>query len=184
MEDQLVQEADAVAPDTTAGLVNEVRAALAEVRDELRAANASAAARERLVERLHEENQRLRAGERQLVLRPVLVDLQRLRNELLREAAGSGTEAAAELLVSFARSVEQALERGGIQVVRPAIGGAFDPAQHRVVDVLQAGEGEDGTVAEVVSDGYQDVVAGRMLAPAGVVVCRRTAQPPAPPTPG
>lgn len=178
MEDQLIEEPVTAMPEDVVGLLSDLRAALAEVRDELRAANERAAARERLIERLHDENQRLRAGERQLVLRPVLVDLQRLRNELLREAAtapGSGTATPAELLTSFAHSVEQALERGGVLVVRPAAGDAFDPAQHRAVDVVQAAEdGEDGTVAEVVSDGYRDVVADRMLAPAGVVVRRRS----------
>src|SRR3954451_10997129 len=63
-----------------------LRATLAAVLDQLRATDERAAARERIIDRLHEENQRLRAGDRQLVLRPVLVDLQQLRTELLRGA--------------------------------------------------------------------------------------------------
>jgi molecular chaperone GrpE (heat shock protein) len=168
-------------PGDVLDLLNSVCAALAELRDELRMTNDRAVARERLIERLHDENQRLRAGERQLVLRPVLVDLQRLRNDLLREAdtvpEGCTAAQAAALLTSFAYSVEQVLERGGVLVVRPTVGEVFDPARHQAVDVVHVDEGEDGTIARAVSDGYRDTVADRMLTPASVVVCRRIPAP-------
>jgi len=175
MDDQMIEQAVAEGPADIAERLDDLRSdlhsAIAEVRDELSAANERAAARERLIERLHDENQRLRAGERQMVLRPVLVDLQRIRTELLQAAAD--TAVPGELLISFAHSVAQALERGGVLVVRPAAGEVFDPAQHRAADVMQSDDAEDGTIAEVLSDGYRDVVADRMLAPAAVVVFRR-----------
>lgn len=178
MEGEPVQTAVSTVREDATELLGELRAGLAQVLEELRGTHERAAARERVIERLHEDNQRLRAGERQLVLRPVLVDLQRLRNELLREAAVAANdpalpgEAVEKLLVSFAHSVEQALERGGVLVVRPAVGNAFDPAQHRAVQAVRAADGEDGTVAAVVTDGYRDVVTDRTLAPAAVTVAR------------
>jgi molecular chaperone GrpE (heat shock protein) len=181
MDNQWPRDTVGAVPGDVLDLLNSVCAALAELRDELRRTNDRAVAHERLIERLHDENQRLRAGERQLVLRPVLVDLQRLRNDLLREAdtvpEGRTAAQAAALLTSFAHSVEQVLERGGVLVVRPKVGEVFDPAQHQAVDVVHVDEGEDGTIARAVSDGYRDTVTDRMLTPASVVVRRRIPAP-------
>src|SRR5687767_7601946 len=65
-----------------------------------------AAVREKVIDRLHEDNERLRAGERHLVLRPLLTDIQRTRHELLRESARLPEhmpgEQVADMLRSFA----------------------------------------------------------------------------------
>lgn len=145
-----------------------------------------AAARERVIDRLHDENQRLRAGDRQLLLRPVLVDLQRLHADLLRQAdelsATTTPEQAAELLRSFAYSTELALERGGVRVLHPATGTGFDPALHRAVQVVAADRPEDdGTIALVVGDGYLDTVQDRAITPATVHVRRWVTHEGAPP---
>lgn len=150
---------------------------LTAVLEQLRSSAERAAARERIIDRLHEENQRLRAGDRQLVLRPVLVDLQQLRTDLLRQAAdlsaASTPEQAAGLLRSFAYSTELALERGGVTVLAPAAGTAFDQALHRAVRVVPAERPEDdGTIARVVGDGYFDTVQDRAITPATVHVRR------------
>ena len=150
---------------------------LVAVLEQLRASGERAAARERIIDRLHEENQRLRAGDRQLVLRPVLVDLQQLRTELLRQAADlsaiSTPEQAADLLRSFAYSAELALERGGVRVLGPTAGTVFDPALHRAVRVVPAERPEDdGTIERVVGDGYVDTVQDRAITPATVHVRR------------
>ncbi|MGC5031778.1 nucleotide exchange factor GrpE [Micromonospora sp. DT229] len=148
-----------------------------ELRRELAAAHERAAAQERIIDRLHEDNQRLRAGERQLVLRPLLTDLYRLHADLLRQAASlpvdlSATRAA-ELLTSFAYSAELSLERGGVQVYRPAVGEQFDPSRHRATGVVPAaGPNDDGQIAEAVGVGYLDSVTGRPLALAPVRVSR------------
>ena len=158
-----------------------VTAALEQIRAQLAAGHERAAAREQIIDRLHEENQRLRAGERQLVLRPLLVDVQKLRDGLLREAtllpADFTPQQAAALLASFAGTAEMALERGGVLVVRPEPGTPFDPAVHRPAGVVPArAADEDGTVHGVSADGYLDMVTGRALSPAAVVV-RRWVQP-------
>ncbi|GIJ48328.1 hypothetical protein Val02_52140 [Virgisporangium aliadipatigenens] len=154
-----------------------IEAVLAEIRDQLVAGNARAAAREQIIDRLHAENQRLRSGELALLLRPILTDLQRLRNELL---AGAGdrqlsTRQVADLLGSYASSVELTLERGGVRVVRPELGLPFDPAAHRVVGIEPTGDrAADGTVAAVTADGYVDTATERVTLPATVRVYRWT----------
>ena len=105
------------------------------------------------------------------------MDLQRLRDDLLRQAGGLPdpfpTEKAAELLSSYAYSVELTLERGGVRVVRPAVGEPFDGARHRAVAAVPAPAAElDATVAAVAGDGYLEEHTGRTLAPAAVHVYR------------
>jgi molecular chaperone GrpE len=138
-------------------------------------AGARAAARERVIDRLHEDNQRLRSGERQLLLRPVLTDLCRLRDGLLRQAATLPASVTAaemsDLLGSFAYSVEQALERCGVRPLGSSRGDAVDPGRHRVAGTVATAEpDQDGRVAEVLADGYLDTVDDRVLAPAAVRV--------------
>jgi molecular chaperone GrpE (heat shock protein) len=163
-----------------------IAAALAAVQAELVQANERAAARERIIDRLHEENQRLRAGEQQLLLRPMVVDLYRLRNDLLRQAATLPEDMAkaqvVTLLESFACSMEQALERCGVFPICPSPGDELDPRQHRAMGSVAASDAErDGRVAEVLADGYHDRVTDRVLTPAQVKVARWT--PPIEPEP-
>jgi molecular chaperone GrpE len=174
-----VDSTDRSGPDGLLDRVDQLHADLLAVRGELAAGNERASARERVIDRLHSENQQLRAGERQMLLRPLLVDLQRLRSDLLRQAAGLPPELPvgrmATLLESFAYSVELTLGRGGVEVVRPPAGTAFDPGWQRASGVLPAPTVElDGTVAEVVDDGYLDAVTRRPFTPATVRVYRWT----------
>jgi molecular chaperone GrpE (heat shock protein) len=158
---------------------------LAELRTEVGREHDRAAARELTIDRLHDDNQRLRAGERALLLRPLLTDLQRLRHEMVRTAAGlpeqfSGAQAAG-LLRSYAEDLELTLERGGVAVVCPEAGVAFDPSRHRAAGTVPAIEPEqDATVAEVLLDGYHDVQTGRTVTPAAVRVHRWVPADPAP----
>ena len=173
---------DLATDDLATDLAAQVAALAAELRDmrlEMRGAGERAAARERIIDRLHEDNQRLRAGDRQLVLRPVLTDLQRLRNDLLRQADAVPGEmdgdAVGALLRSYAHSVELTLERGGVEVLHPAPGDRFDAARHRPQAVLPAPEPEaDGTVADVLADGYFETTTDRVLTPAAVRLRRWT----------
>ncbi|MFG1917483.1 nucleotide exchange factor GrpE [Micromonospora sp. NPDC048898] len=171
--------------DELAGLADRVTGELAGLRAELARTQDRAAAREQVIDRLHEENQRLRAGERRLLLRPLLTDLQRLRHDLLRTAAGLpptfDATAAAEMLRSYAANLELTLERGGVSVLAPAVGAVFDPSTQRATATEPASDpGQHGTVAAVVLDGYHDVEAGRTAVPAAVRVHRWTdPEPPA-----
>jgi molecular chaperone GrpE len=150
---------------------------LAELVDQVRASNARAEARERVIDWLHREVERLKAGEHGTLLRPVVTDLQHLRGDLLRQArtlpAGVDREQMVELLESFALSVELALERCGSVPIRPVVGDGFSPREHRAVKQLPApGPEEDGAIALVVSDGYVDTGENRVTVPARVHVLR------------
>jgi hypothetical protein len=164
---------------------NPIMSALGEIRVELAREHERAAARERVIDRLHEENQRLRTGEYRALVRPLVTDLQSLRNDLLRQGAGlTGPvtpEAAASLLASFAYSIELTLERVGVQVLRVEPGMALQPGVHRAVGVVATTDPDlDGTVAAAVADGYLDVATARPLTPVSVTVHRFT-EPPAEP---
>ncbi|MCA1675846.1 MAG: nucleotide exchange factor GrpE, partial [Actinobacteria bacterium] len=144
-----------------------------------------AQARERVIDQLHAEVERLRVGEQGLLLRPVIADLQRLRGDLLHQAVTLSPQIdqaqAAALLESFALSVELALERCGSVPIRPSVGARFSTREHRAVKLVAAQcPEEDGTIATVVSDGYLDTSTERITAPARVHVRRWTPPEPSP----
>lgn len=147
------------------------------LRQQVQVYHVRAEARERVIDQLHAEVERLRVGEQGLVLRPVVIDLQNLRADLLRQArtlpTATGREQVVELLESFALSVELALERCGSVPVRPEQGAKFSAREHRAVKVVEASrEDEDGTIAEVLADGYRDAGSERVLVAAKVHVRR------------
>ncbi len=141
-----------------------------------------AAVREKVIDRLHEENERLRAGDRHLVLRPLLTDIQRTRHEMLRESARlpeqmTGRQVA-EILRSFAYSLELSLQRGGVEIIVPPPGAAVDPVRHRITAMLSTSDQVlDATIATVAMDGYFDTVSDRVTTPAEVHVHRWIAAP-------
>lgn len=128
---------------------------------------------ERVIERLDAAIEWLRTGGSTLLVRPFVTDLQRLRDDLLRQAGVASGETAA-LLEAFAYSVEQTLARAGIEVLRPEVGSPFDARRHRIAGVVASSRADlDGTVAEVVSDGYLDTTTNRTVTSATVRVYRR-----------
>ena len=146
---------------------------------EINAYHARAAARERVIDNLHAEVERLRIGERNLALRPITTDLQRLRTDLLRQAgalsADIGRAQVVDLLESFALTVEQTLERCGVVPIRPEPGAEFAARQHRAIKVLSTtNPDQDGKIAEVRADGYLDTATDRVTDPARVVVWQLT----------
>ena len=141
------------------------------------AENDRAAARERVIDHLHGELERLRSNERSGQLRPVITDLRRLRADLLRQAVtlsvGLSREQARTLLESFALDVELALERCGVTLLPVETGEPFSGERHQAVRVEATDDASlDGAVAGVAEDGYQDVGSGKIVAPAKVVVNR------------
>jgi molecular chaperone GrpE len=134
-----------------------------------------AKAREAVIDRLHEENQRLRAGEVREFLRPMLADLRQLRDDLLGQArsvpAGMAAGDVAVLLESYADSMAIILERYGVIAVSPQPRAPFDPRRHCATGTRAApGQELDGTIAAVLSDGYEDAQAGTVIVPARVIV--------------
>lgn len=144
---------------------------------EIEAHHARAAARERVIDQLHAEVERLRVGEQGVLLRPVITDLQNLRADLLRQVrtlpAELSKEQVVQLLESFALTAELALERCGSEPFRPETGAKFSPREHRALRVVTASSAdEDGTIAEVIADGYRDLANDRVSTAAKVLVRR------------
>jgi molecular chaperone GrpE len=131
--------------------------------------------RENVIDHLRAEVERLRRGERRGLLRPLLVEICRLRNDLLRQAGelpqDFDAERATLLLRSYAESVELALENNGVVSFAPGNGDAFDPRMHRRVGGEPTPDPAfTGRIAQVRRDGYLDVDANSPIAPAEVVV--------------
>ena len=172
----MLNEAQGWAADVLSA-VGRVQASLTDLQSQVAREHDRAQAREGVIDRLHQEVERLRAGEARSLLRPVVTDLRRLRDDLgaqARSAPETMTRGqVADLLDSYADSVALILERCGIVPVRPATETKFDPHQHQVSGTAETGEPDlDGTVADIVSDGYAEADTGWPVAPARVVIYR------------
>ncbi|MDA3646420.1 nucleotide exchange factor GrpE [Saccharopolyspora indica] len=185
-ETAVPETADPEAPDEPAeelpeaDPVAELTGAVSALAEQIREHHDRAAARERVIDKLHAEVERLRAGEQNLLLRPITTDLQNLRKDLLHQARAlppePTREQVADLLESFALSAEQALERCGSAPIRPEIGAEFSAREHRAVKILPAEEPDQHErIALVVSDGYLDTTTDRVSVPARVHVYRWSA---------
>jgi molecular chaperone GrpE len=155
----------------------DVRSSLTELTGQLAREHDRAQARERVIDRLHSEVERLRTGEVRSLLRPAVTDLRRLRDDLTAQARSvpdtmKQAEVAA-LLESYADSVLLILERCGIVPVRPDRQTRLDTRQQQVAAIVATSQPElDGTIAEAVSDGYAEADTGKLVAPARVTVYR------------
>lgn len=143
--------------------------------------HARAEQRENVIDHLRAELDRLRRGERRALLRPLLVEICQLRNDLLRQAGELPEDfdagRAALLLKSYAESVELALEHNGVVSFAPDSGAAFDPRMHRRVGGEAAPDSAfTGRIAGIRRDGYLDVDTNSPIAPAEVVVFAAAAQ--------
>lgn len=157
-----------------------VESAVGGLVEAVEAGNDRAVARERVIDRQHQEIERLRSVERVGTMRPVVTDLCRLRNDLLRQAAtlGRGTtvEQFADLLRSYADSVEETLDRCGVGVQPRVVGALFEPGRQQVAGVVEVhGPELDGTVAEVLQDGYSEIDGGKVVVPARITLRRAVA---------
>jgi molecular chaperone GrpE len=145
--------------------VGDLRQRLGAVAEQLSEFHRRAAHRELIIDRLHEENQRLKQGQHRVVLEPVVADLIRLHDQLSREARRSGAEDT--LIGSFAEEVAEILDRCGIEVFAAAPGEAYQSDRHRPLAVVPTADQElHNTVAEGVAAGFYDRETSRVRRPA------------------
>jgi molecular chaperone GrpE len=159
----------------TADPLTRILGTLQELADSSERYHARAEQREGVIDHLRSEVDRLRRGERRGLLRPLLVEICRLRNDLLRQAedlpADFDAERARLLLRSYAESVEFALEDNGVVTYSPGEGDAFEPRMHRKVGGEPTSDpAVAGRIAQVRRNGYLDVEANTPIAPAEVVL--------------
>jgi molecular chaperone GrpE len=162
-------------PDETAALLVAISKNIERLASSSEQYHARAEQREGVIDHLHSEVDRLRRGERRGLLRPLLVEICRLRNDLLRQAEDLPSDfdaARARLLLrSYAESVELALEDNGVAIFAPEKGDQFEPRLHRRIGAEPAGDpGLAGRVARVRRGGYLDIDTNTPIAPAEVVL--------------
>ncbi|CNG08023.1 GrpE [Mycobacterium tuberculosis] len=156
----------------------DVREALAGLAARLDREHERAAHREAVIDRLHEENQRLRRGELQGMLEPVRAALYRLHDQARRESDRLAAPGLGEppdprqtslLLGALADDVADALARLGVERFTVEPGAPYDASRHRPVAVTPVADPlADGTVTAVQSDGFEQ--SGKVLRKAAVSV--------------
>jgi hypothetical protein len=156
-------------------LLTEIAAAVRDVAALSQRYHDRAQQREGVIDLLRSEVEVLRRGERRGVLRPVLADLCRLRGDLLSQAAALPEDfdaaKAADLLRSYAETIELTLDSNGVVTYAPDRGERFDPRLHRRVGGEPAiNPALAGHVAAIRRDGYLDIEANSPIAPAEVTV--------------
>lgn len=177
----LAADAGEAAPAMAPMQTHEPLLLLAERMDELTAtlaeANRISRERERIIDRLHDENQKMRSGEVQQMIDPVLRDLVRLYDELIRttDSYAQRNEALMQEVLRdwrfFAEMVADILYRQGIERMETKAGDPFDPMQHRACAAVPAPEqARDRTIARLVRTGFCGPA--RVLRPADVEVFR------------
>jgi molecular chaperone GrpE len=163
-EDELPREEAITAAEGTMS-AEDLSKRLSAVEEQLGEFHRRAAHRETIIDRLHEENQRLKQGEHRVVLEPVVADLIRLHDQLSREArrAGSGDG----LVSSFAEEVAEILDRCGIEVFAAEPGEPYLSDRHRPLAVVPTADpGLHNTVAEAAAAGFYDRETSRVRRPA------------------
>ncbi|MFC4591164.1 nucleotide exchange factor GrpE [Sphaerisporangium corydalis] len=156
--------------------VEELTRQVAALTDTARREHERAAHREQVIDRLHGENQQLRHGLLQEALTPVRAGLYRLYDTVAREAARwraadpPDAALAGDLLAAVADEVAEVLGRTGAERCGVRPGDAYDPAAHRPARTTPVEAGADGTVVEVLAEGF--AMGERVLRKASVVVGR------------
>ncbi|GAA4058680.1 nucleotide exchange factor GrpE [Actinomadura miaoliensis] len=154
-----------------------VRDALAALAARLDREHERAAHREAVIDRLHEENERLRRGELQTALEPLRAALYRLHDQARREARRWSEPDppepahAAALLAAVADEIADALARSGVERYTVEPGEPFDAVRHRPVAVERVTDPAlAGTVLWARSDGFEQ--GGRVVRKAEVCVAK------------
>ncbi|MGD0602838.1 MAG: nucleotide exchange factor GrpE [Streptosporangiaceae bacterium] len=156
-------------------LITEISVSVRKLADSSQRYHTRAEQRESVIDYLRAELEQLRQGERRGLLRPVLAEMCRLRDDLLKQAATlpADFDAAktADLLRSYAESIELTLESNGVVTYAPEAGDPFNPRMHRRVSGEPTADPTlAGHVAALNRDGYLDIEANSPIAPAEVTV--------------
>jgi molecular chaperone GrpE (heat shock protein) len=161
-----------------AASLDEIRSLLAGLTETVGRGHERAAHRERVIDRLYEDNQRLRHGELQAAFEPVRAALYRLYDLVRREAARETVDAAHApvLLAAIADELAEVLARTGVEPMSVEAGETFDPARHRPAGTEDVDDAKlDGTVTRVQRAGF--VRGDRIARRAEVIVARAAAEP-------
>jgi molecular chaperone GrpE len=162
--------AAAEAQTGSAAQVTALEAELADCKDRLLRALAD---QENARRRAHRERDEAVKYAASGLARDLLATVDNLRRAIVSVPEGKGADPAVQQLVSGVEATERALletlARHGIRRFE-ARGGAFDPDRHEAVFEVTGSEHPEGTVAEVLQEGY--LHHDRLLRPAMVGVAK------------
>src|SRR5690349_3344790 len=126
--------------------------------------------RESVIDRLHEENQKLRDEVRASVFDPITADLMRLYDSFRRDAdrlTESGADPGlVKLMESYADDVALILDRCGLEPFSAAAGEPFRRGDHIVAGTVEAPDpAQRDRIAEVIAVGFRDRATGQIKRP-------------------
>jgi molecular chaperone GrpE (heat shock protein) len=168
----------AIADGAVAASLAQMHRVLADLTETVRRDHQRATHRERVIDRLHEENQRLRHNEMQAALEPVRTSLYRLYDLVRRESERESADPAhtPKLLAAVADELAEIIARTGVERMPVDEGDPFDPARHRPAGTRDVDDaGLDGTVVTVQRVGF--VRGEKVVRRAEVIVARMAAAP-------
>jgi len=127
---------------------------------------------QQVILRLHEENQRLRRGEVEQAIAPLVRHLVELTDQI-RQVATHLESAEADRLRVVERGILEGLRRAGVESRPTQPGDEFDPQRHYALGVRDTDDPTlDERVAEVRTELFAWAADGRVLRPAQVLVHR------------
>ncbi|MDX6527827.1 MAG: molecular chaperone GrpE [Blastocatellia bacterium] len=128
----------------------------------LEEANVLSSDRERIIDRLHQENQQLRAGEISQAVAPLFRDLIRLYDDLkqtgkrFEERADADMKEISRDFKSFCDAVEDVLYRHGVERYEALEGSPFNSKEQKALGVVPTqNAGFDRAIARVVRVGFR-----------------------------
>lgn len=129
---------------------------------QLKETNRLSQERETVIDRLHQENQRLKQGEIQQALLPVFRDLIRLYDDLnttVSKYAGDPAARDGKLvrdLDCYKETVGDILYRYGVEPVEVKTGEDFNPKEHKAVAVAPAETAQqDRKISKIIRNGFK-----------------------------
>lgn len=157
--DPALTEAPNNSTDEVLGALNDRLAQLARAMEE---ANRLSQDRERIIDRLHQENQSLRQGELLQALLPILKDSIRLFDDLKQTSinyasrAEVRTEDAVRDFECLTEMMSDILYRYGVERYQAREGEAFNAKEHKVLGAIPTPEpAKDRTIARMVREGFR-----------------------------
>lgn len=135
---------------------------IADFTEQIRENNRLSSERERIIDWLHNENQRLKQGELQQALLPIFRDLIWLYDDLK-----TTTESYAEKVESNSRNpvkdfsnyceiIKDILYRYGVEPIEAKIGEEFNPKEHKAIGTIHADdEVQDRKISKIVREGFK-----------------------------
>jgi molecular chaperone GrpE (heat shock protein) len=137
----------------TASDNGEVRELLSALEQDLRETIGLEQRHAAIIEKLHAENLTLRQGELVQSMKPLLLDIARLHDDVARVIERGGEDVKGAAIIPAL--ILDVLDRHGVTQIDPEIGSPFDAKVHQAVQVVRTADAQlDGTIFAVRRPGF------------------------------